>query len=122
MSEFLDDSYGGVGYYAQMENLIEEIEHEIDAEREHSIEAAEAEREYRMLLSAMTAKERMHGTPVTVISDLCRGDKQIADAKVHWKSAEAEAKASQHLHFLKKDRLAILQRIAERELFRPSNA
>ena len=122
MSEFLDDSYGGMGYYAQIENLIEEIEQEIESEREFSRQAAEAEREYRMLLSAMTAKERMHGTPVTVISDLCRGDKEIADAKVRWKAAEADAKASQHLHFLKKDRLAILQRIAEREWFRPSNA
>ena len=122
MDDFLDDSYGGIGYFRQYMDLYEEVEQEIDTLREYEIKAAEAEREYRMLLSAMTAQYRTSGTPVTVISDLCRGEERIADAKLRWKSAEANAKASSHVIFLKKDKMAMLQEVAKHELYRPSNA
>lgn len=122
MDDFLDDSYGGVGYYAQYMNLYEEVEQEIDELREFEIEAARCEREYRMLLSEKTGQLRMGGVPVTVISDLCRGDEAIADAKVRWKSAEAKARAASHGIFLKKDKMAMLQEVAKHELYRPSNA
>ena len=39
---------------------------------------AQAERDYREALSKKILMERDKGTPVTIISDVCRGDRQIA--------------------------------------------
>lgn len=122
MDEFLDDSYGGMGYWMQLQNLYDEIEQEIEELRQHEYEAAQYEREYRMQVSMKTARERMQGTPVTIISDLIRGDAPIADSKLLWKKAEADAKASQHLIFLKKDKSEMLLEVIKHDMYRPSNA
>lgn len=119
--EFLDDTYGGLGYYQQIMDLYEEIEQEIDELREHEYEAAEAESRYRGLVSARTANERMKGTPVTVISDFVRGEDMVSLAKVQWKKAEADAKACSHSIFLKKDKLDMLTELIKHEWYRPSN-
>jgi hypothetical protein len=42
---------------------------------------AEAERNYRVALAKIILIERNNGTPVTIISDICRGDKEIAKLK-----------------------------------------
>lgn len=112
----------GFGDYMRLNNLYEEIEQEIDQLREHEYRAAQFESEYRMKISTLTAKERMHGTPVTVISDLVRGDENIAKLKLEWKKAEADAKASSHLIFLKKDQSAMLTDAIKHDWYRPSNA
>lgn len=39
---------------------------------------AEAERDYKMALSVKVLTERDRGVPVTIISDICRGDRDIA--------------------------------------------
>ena len=120
--DFLDDSYGGMGDVASYMNLCQEVEQEIEELRQHEYRAAECERDYRMSVTTKTASERMHGTPVTIISDLCRGDSEIARLKLEWKKAEADAKASSHLIFLKKDQMTMLKEIINHEWFRPSNA
>jgi hypothetical protein len=49
---------------------------------------AKAEQNYRVALAKMILKERDKGTPVTIISDLCRGDKEIAKLKFERDVAE----------------------------------
>ena len=44
-------------------------------------ERAKAEHDYRVALSKKILIERDKGTPVTVISDLCRGSAEIADLR-----------------------------------------
>lgn len=122
MDDFLDDSYGGMGYWFQLQNLYSEIEQEIDELRQHEYDAAQFETEYRMLVSTETAKERMHNTPVTVIDSLVKGYEPVAKAKLKWKRAEADAKASSHLIFLKKDKSEMLLEVLKHDLYRPSNA
>lgn len=39
----MDDSYGGLGYFQQLNNLYEEVEQEIDALREFEYQAASNE-------------------------------------------------------------------------------
>lgn len=116
-----DDTYGGLGDYFKLQQLYQEVEQEIEELRQHEYEAAENEAKYRMLVSTKTANERMHNTPVTVISDLIRGEEPIAMAKVLWKKAEADAKASQHYIFLKKAEMDRLAKVIEHEMYRPSN-
>lgn len=118
---FDDDSMGGLGDYIKLQQLYEQVEQEIEALRQHEYEAAEHESRYRMLVSAKTASERMHNTPVTVIGDLVRGEEPIATEKLLWQKAEADAKASQHYIFLAKDKMAMLAKVIEHEMYRPSN-
>ena len=120
--DVFDDSYGGMGYWFQLQNLYSEIEQEIDELRQHEYDAAQFESNYRMLVSIETAKERMHGTPVTVIDGLIKGYEPIAKAKLEWKKAEADAKTSINLIFLKKDKAEMLKEIIKHEWYRPSNA
>lgn len=115
------DSMGGVGDYIRLQQLYDETEQLIDELREHEYEAAEHEARYRMLVSQKTASERMHGTPVTVISDLVRGEEPIATEKLQWQKAEAEAKATQHSIFLHKDRMEMMVELIKHEWYRPSN-
>jgi predicted RNA-binding protein len=42
---------------------------------------AESERVYRIALCKKILEERDKGTPVTIISDVCRGDEKIAELK-----------------------------------------
>lgn len=42
---------------------------------------AEAERVYRIALCKKILVERDNGTPVTIISDVCRGDEKVAELK-----------------------------------------
>jgi len=121
MVDFLDESFGGLGYFQQMQDLYDEIEQEIEELRQHEYDAAEHERKYRMMVSTKTAHERMVKTPVTVISDLIRGEEPIANEHLEWKKAEADAKASVNLIFLKKDQLAMLAKVIEHDWYRPSN-
>ena len=46
--------------------------------RERKIEKARAEREYRVELAKEITRLRADGIPVTIISDLCRGNERIA--------------------------------------------
>ena len=43
---------------------------------------AKAECDYRIALATQMLKEREGGTPVTIINDLCRGNKIIANLKM----------------------------------------
>ena len=43
---------------------------------------AQAEMDYRTELQKKILLERDKGTPVTIISDICRGDRSIAKAQV----------------------------------------
>jgi len=43
---------------------------------------SEAERDYRVALCKKILTERDKGTPVTIISDICRGEEKIAELKL----------------------------------------
>lgn len=121
MDDFLDDSYGGIGYFQQLNDLYDEVEQEIDALREHEYQAADNEGTYRMLVTAKTAELRMKNVPVTVISNLVKGDTEVVQAFLAMEKTKANAKASQHLIFLKKDKMEMLTELIKHEWYRPSN-
>lgn len=118
----MDDSYGGVADYLRLQQLMQELESEIDAYRNAGYQLAENEAEYRMNLQLKILSERNKGTPVTVISDICRGDAEIAYLKQLRDSSEVAYKACQEkINALKLTIRVINDQIA-REYVRPSNA
>ena len=52
------------------------------------INKAKAEAEYRTALAEKILIERDKGTPVTIINDVCRGDREIAKLKMERDIAE----------------------------------
>ena len=118
----MDPSYGGMGDYATLMSLFDETEHEIEAMRESGYEIAKWQSEYRMRVATMTLELRAQGTPVTIISDIVRGDPEIAELKLKWVCAEADNKSSNHLVFLREKKIDVLNDQIRREWHAPTNA
>ena len=55
---------------------------------------AEAEKAYRIALARRILEEREKGTPVTIISDICRGSAQIAGLRFERDCAEVVYKSA----------------------------
>ena len=99
MPDFMEDTFGGAGDYAQLMQLFDETEQEIDNMRESGYRVAKFEAEYRMKVAAMTLRLKAEHMPVTIISDVVRGDPDIASLKLNWVCAEADNKSSNSLIF-----------------------
>ena len=56
---------------------------------------AQAEHDYKVALSAKILVEREKGTPVTIISDICRGNREIAKLRFERDVALVTYKAAQ---------------------------
>lgn len=76
---------------------------------------AEAEREYRLALSKMILEERANGTPVTVISDICRGKPEIARLRFERDCAEVVYKSAMEAINNYKLQIRVLDAQIERE-------
>jgi hypothetical protein len=57
-------------------------------------DSANAEQTYRVALAKKILEEREKGTPVTIISDVCRGNSEIAQLKFNRDVAEVVYKAA----------------------------
>lgn len=117
-----DESFGGAGDFAKLMNLFDDTEQEIENMRESGYQIAHFQQQYRMMVATKTLKLRANGTPVTVISDIVRGDPTIAKMKDKWMCAEADNKASSHLVFLNERKIDVLNDAIKREWYRPQNA
>lgn len=76
---------------------------------------AEAERDYRVALAKKIAVERDKGTPVTIISDVCRGSQEIATAKLLRDTAEVVYKSALEAINVYKLQLKLLENQIDRE-------
>ena len=56
--------------------------------KKRGISKAKAEADYRTALAEKILIERDEGTPVTIINDICRGDREIAKLKMERDIAE----------------------------------
>ena len=113
--------YGGAGDYFELTEIMSELEREVDALRRAGCQLAENESEYRQALAIKILNERAKGTPVTIISDVCRGDPDIAELKLLRDSAEVNYKASLEAINVRKLRARVISAQIDREWTRPSN-
>lgn len=79
---------------------------------------AEAEKSYRITLRQEILKERDKGTPVTVISDICRGQQEIAEKRFQRDVAEAVYKAAMEAINVYKLEINIMREQIDREWHR----
>lgn len=76
---------------------------------------AEAEKEYRIAMARKILEEREKGTPVTIISDLCRGNPEIAKLRFDRDCAEVVYKSAMEAINAIKLQIRVLDAQAERE-------
>lgn len=76
---------------------------------------AQAERDYKVALAKRIMQEREKGTPVTIISDICRGDSEIARLRFERDCAEVVYKSAMEAIQSIKLQIRILDAQIERE-------
>ena len=101
--------------FAELDRLMQSLDSDVDAMRRCGAQLAENERDYRVALRSEILRERASGTPVSIIGDVCRGKKSIADLKMARDSAEALYKAQIEAINVKKLKLRIIEAQIERE-------
>lgn len=90
--------------YGELDDLGDMLTAELESCKRAGCQYAENEAAYRKALRRAILDERAGGTPVTIISDVCRGRGDIADLKLARDCSEALYKASQeaiNVHKLK---------------------
>ena len=76
---------------------------------------ADAEQKYRVALSQRIAVEREKGTPVTIISDVCRGVPEIARLKFERDVADVVYKSAMEACSVYKIQVRVLENQIDRE-------
>jgi len=76
---------------------------------------AQAERDYKVALAQKILWEREKGTPVTIISDICKGDSEIARLRFERDCAEVVYKSAMEAIQSIKLQIRILDSQIERE-------
>lgn len=84
----------GQDLFLELRHKEQLLERALGALGKRGREYANSEQSYRMALSQKILLERDNGTPVTIISDICRGDKEIARLKFQRDVAEVDYKAA----------------------------
>jgi hypothetical protein len=101
--------------YVKLEELTDALMDELETCKTSGCQYAENESEYRKRLRLEILAERDKGTPVTIISDICRGQEEIADLKFHRDCSEAIYKASQEAINVYKLRIRMIDAQITRE-------
>lgn len=76
---------------------------------------AQAERDYKVALAKKIMQEREKGTPVTIISDICKGDSEIARLRFERDCAEVVYKSAMEAIQSLKLQIRILDAQVDRE-------
>ena len=101
--------------HQRIDELTGQLQDELATLKSSGCQLAENEAEYRMRLRIAILEERDKGTPVTVISDVCRGREDIAELKRLRDCSEAIYKASQEAVNVLKLRIRVLNDEIDRE-------
>lgn len=98
-----------------LERLSSELDQSIKLLRKNGIAAAEAERDYDMLLRTECLKAKDEGMAIGLINKTCDGIQAVADAKFKRNVAQATYKANQEHINIKKLQLRIVEGQISRE-------
>ncbi len=83
--------------------------------KKRGIDKSEAEKNYRIALSKEILAQRDAGMPVTIISDICRGNKDIAKLKFDRDVSETLYECAQQYIYACKMNMGIIERQIEAE-------
>lgn len=84
----------GYDLIQDIEGLTKMLDAALSAYRKRGDENAKAEYEYRVALAEEIAKLRSDGTPVSIVSDMARGDRRVAQLRLERDLKEVSFKAA----------------------------
>lgn len=105
----------GQDLWLEITELRETLSLAINKLKERGQKKAKAEQDYRVELRKIILEERQNGTPVTIISDICRGHRDIAKLKFDRDIAEVLYDTVQQKIYATKLELGIVERQLEAE-------
>ncbi len=73
---------------SELQGIISKLDKAINMLAQNGRKMAQAEMDYRIALQQEILAQREKGTPVTIISDICRGNREIAKLKFERDVAE----------------------------------
>lgn len=86
--------YEGQFDYAELNELLCNLDAQLEDVRKTGCQAAKNERDYRIALASEMLRLRSEGIQVSILSDVCRGDERLAELKCARDCSEALYKAS----------------------------
>lgn len=82
------DNVDGMGLYQELQSKISLLDVAVKELRGRGTAYAQAERDYKVALAKEILDKRGDGMPVTIIGDVCRGQKDIAQLRFERDCAE----------------------------------
>ena len=107
--------YSGQDLYNAQKEQRELLSKTVKAMKVTGRKLAEAEKNYRVALCKKILTERASGTPVTIISDVCRGDEEVAELKFKRDLAESDYKVCEQAIITIRQEVKILDTEMENE-------
>lgn len=117
----MNDGYTGQHFAFELDELVADAEKRVDELRESGRNKASTEWRYRVELAKKMWELKAGGVPATGMSDLARGDEDIAMLKFYRDAAETDFKASQEALNVAKLKIRVVSDQIAREWGRPSN-
>ena len=111
----MTDQVTGQDLINELRALRDTLSLAIEKLKERGKAKAKAENGYRIALRKLILEERDKGTPVTIISDICRGHEEIAKLKMNRDIAETLYETAQQKIYATKLELGIVERQLEAE-------
>ena len=105
----------GQDLYLELQGKVQMLDKALQQLGNRGRNYADAEQKYRVALAEKILIERDKGTPVTIISDICRGDKTIAKLKFDRDVSEVVYKAAMEACNVYKLQLKVIENQLERE-------
>lgn len=104
-----------MGLYQELQSKTDLLDVAVRELRSRGSAFAQAERDYRVALAKAVIDERSNGTPVTIISDVCRGKPEIAKLRFERDCAEVVYKSAMEAINSLKLQLRLIENQIQRE-------
>ena len=105
----------GIDLQRELSRRMRDLDRAIEELKPRGTALSEAEAEYRIALASKIVDLRAEGTPVTIISDLARGDEGVATLKLKRDNAEVLYKSAMEAVNGVKKKIGIINDQIQRE-------
>lgn len=105
----------GMDLYLELQAKAAMLDRALSQMKSRGRAAAQAEQDYRVALAQKLLLEREKGVPATILSDVCRGDRQIARLKFERDVAEVTYKSAMEACNVYKLQIKVLENQIDRE-------
>lgn len=105
----------GQDLYLELQSKVAMLDKALHLYGKRGRDYSQAEREYKVSLAEKILVERDKGTPVTIIGDICRGDRKIAKLRFERDVAEAVYKSAMEAINCYKLQIRVLENQIDRE-------